>query len=93
MVTVDLLLEVDSGGDGQVHGALSRGDPRSNCHLSWGNRGAIWAVPHRIRQLFQSSSSKGIVLAKYLAGVRVEWVLIQRIRDMKGYGGSPGLLV
>ena len=33
VVTVDLLLEVDSGGDGQVHGVLSRGDAAIECHL------------------------------------------------------------
>jgi hypothetical protein len=33
VVTVDLLLEVDSGGDGQVHGALTRGDAAIECHL------------------------------------------------------------
>ncbi len=36
---MDLLLEVDSGGDGQVHGVLSRGDAAIRCHLSGANAG------------------------------------------------------
>ena len=58
VVTVDLLLEVDSGGDGHVHGALSGGDAAIRCLPSGGYLEAIWSAPHRIRQLFQALRSK-----------------------------------
>ncbi len=61
MVTVDLLLEVDTDGDGQVHGIRSRGDAAIECHLLGGYSGAIWTAPRRDHQLFQALRSEHLL--------------------------------
>ncbi len=48
------------GGTRQVHAIQSKGDAAIRCHPSGGYLGAIWTVPHRVRQLFQALRSKAL---------------------------------